>query len=82
MIKFATRLFLSQKKYIKEILQKAKMTEYKQCVTPCLPNNRLLKDGGQPYYNPELYISVVSALQYLVFTRPNFLSLCIKFTYS
>lgn len=71
MIKFATRLFLSQEKYIKDIIQKAEMTESKQCVTPCLPNNRVLKDGGQPYNNPKLYRSVVSALQYLVFTIPN-----------
>ncbi|KAM1314068.1 hypothetical protein ACFX2F_017999 [Malus domestica] len=31
----------------------------------------LLKDDGKPYNNPALYRSLVSALQYLTFTRPD-----------
>ncbi|KAM1661090.1 hypothetical protein EV2_004131 [Malus domestica] len=43
----------------------------KSCDTPCLPYNRLLKDDGQPYNNPTMYRSIVGALQYLTFTRPD-----------
>ncbi|KAB2601163.1 hypothetical protein D8674_002168 [Pyrus ussuriensis x Pyrus communis] len=43
----------------------------KPCDTPCLPYNRLLKEDGEPYSNPTLYRSLVGALQYLTFTRPD-----------
>ncbi|KAM1762795.1 hypothetical protein ACFX12_005393 [Malus domestica] len=64
-------LFLSQQKYIQELLVKTEMHDSKACDTPCLPYNRLLKDDGEPYPNPSLYRSVVGALQYLTFTRPD-----------
>lgn len=47
------------------------MHESKSCVTHCLPSHRLHKNDGVPYNNPELYRSVVGALQYLTFTRPD-----------
>ena len=47
------------------------MFESKSCNTPYLPYNRLLKDDGKPYSNPGLYRSIVGALQYLTFTRPD-----------
>nr|XP_028960760.1 uncharacterized protein LOC108170311 [Malus domestica] len=31
----------------------------------------LLKDDGRPYHSPDQYRSIVGALQYLTFTRPN-----------
>ncbi|CAL8995682.1 unnamed protein product [Prunus brigantina] len=64
-------LFLSQSKYVQDLLVKTEMTEAKACDTPCLPYHRLLKDDGQPYGNPTLYRSIVGALQYLTFTRPD-----------
>ncbi|KAM2231636.1 hypothetical protein ACFX1S_015876 [Malus domestica] len=64
-------LCLSQSKYILDLLTKTEMLESKSCETPCLPYNRLLKDDGAPYNNPTLYRSVVGALQYLTFTRPD-----------
>ncbi|KAL6278174.1 hypothetical protein ACE6H2_021775 [Prunus campanulata] len=66
-----TGLFLSQSKYVQDLLTKTEMTEAKACDTPCLPYHRLLKDDGQPYGNPTLYRSIVGALQYLTFTRPD-----------
>ncbi|KAM1014395.1 hypothetical protein ACFX2C_044386 [Malus domestica] len=66
-----TGLFLSQTKYIQDLLLKTEMNESKSCDTPCLPYNRLLKDDGQPFGNPTLYRSIVGALQYLTFTRPD-----------
>ena len=64
-------LFLSQSKYIHELLLKTKMLDAKPCTTPCLPYQRLSKDDGAPFDNPTLYRSLVGALQYLTFTRPD-----------
>ncbi|XP_048426878.1 uncharacterized mitochondrial protein AtMg00810-like [Pyrus x bretschneideri] len=47
------------------------MVDSKPCDTLCLPYNGLIKDDGDPYINPTLYRSVVGALQYLTFTRPD-----------
>ena len=63
----STRLFLSQTKYVEELLLKSKMVNAK----PCLPCHGLLKEDGEPYPNPTVYSSIVGALQYLTFTRPN-----------
>ncbi|KAM1198681.1 hypothetical protein EV1_010156 [Malus domestica] len=43
----------------------------KPYATPCLPYNKLLTDDGKSYNNPSLYKSLVGALQYLIFTRPD-----------
>ncbi|KAM1004535.1 hypothetical protein ACFX2C_004724 [Malus domestica] len=67
----STGLFLSQAKYITDLLHKTDMSLSKPCHTPCLPYTRLLKDDGTPFHNPALYRSVVGALQYLTFTRPD-----------
>nr|XP_017185145.2 uncharacterized protein LOC108172282 [Malus domestica] len=64
-------LFLSQTKYIQDLLQKTEMLDSKFCDTPCLPYNRLLKDDGELFNNLTLYRSVMGALQYLTFTRPD-----------
>lgn len=64
-------LFLSQAKYVSNLLKKTEMHESKSCVIPCLPSHRLLKNNKVPYNNPKLYRSVVGALQYLTFTRPD-----------
>lgn len=67
----STGLFLSQSKYVEELLLKSEMVDAKPCDTPCLPYHRLLKNDGAPYPNPTVYRSIVGALQYLTFTRPD-----------
>ncbi|CAL9023862.1 unnamed protein product, partial [Prunus brigantina] len=47
------------------------LQDSKPCATPCLPYHRLLKDDGKPYSHPKQYRSIVGALQYLTFTRPD-----------
>ena len=69
--KTVSGLFLSQARYIKDLLEKTEMLESKPCDTPCLPSSRLLKDDGLVYGNPSHYRSIVGALQYLTFTRPD-----------
>ena len=64
-------LFLSHDKYVSDLLIKSGMELSKPCATLCLPYNRLLKEDGKPYNNPALYRSLVGALQYLTFTRPD-----------
>ena len=67
----ATCMCLSQSQYIQELLLKTDMQDAKPCATPCLPYQRLLKDDGVLFDNPTLYRSIVGALHYLTFTRPD-----------
>lgn len=53
--KTASGLYLSQTKYIQDLLVKTEMLEAKACDTPCLPYNKLLKDDRDPYANPGTY---------------------------
>ncbi|XP_068319512.1 uncharacterized mitochondrial protein AtMg00810-like [Pyrus communis] len=64
-------LFVSQAKYINELVDKVDLQDSKPCATRCLPYHRLLKDDGKPYHSPDQYRSVIGALQYLTFTRPD-----------
>jgi hypothetical protein len=46
-------LFVSQSKYIKELLDRVDLKNSKSCATPCLPYRHLLKDDGKPYSRPQ-----------------------------
>ncbi|XP_050144052.1 uncharacterized mitochondrial protein AtMg00810-like [Malus sylvestris] len=64
-------LFVHQSKYVKDLLHKTAMSDCKSCVTPSYPNHKLLKHSSPPYKDPTTYRSIVGALQYLTFTRPD-----------
>ena len=64
-------LFVSQAKYARDLVARAGMAGCKSWSTPCLPNKHLLPTDGEPLSNPTLYRSLVGALQYLTFTRPD-----------
>ncbi|BBG93855.1 transposable element gene [Prunus dulcis] len=64
-------LFVSQTKYAKDLLHKAGMQSYRACSTSCKPHNQILTDSGEPLSDPTMFRSVVGALQYLTFTRPD-----------
>ncbi|KAM1554065.1 hypothetical protein COP1_006744 [Malus domestica] len=64
-------LFVHQSKYVKELLVKSDMFNCKPCLTPCHPNKKLLNHGSSVYLDPKTYRSIVGALQYLTFTRPD-----------
>nr|GEV63581.1 protein kinase-like domain, phloem protein 2-like protein [Tanacetum cinerariifolium] len=76
-------LFLSQKKYDVEILERAHMVS-------CNPSRTLVEtesklgDVGAPVYDPSLYQSLMGSLQYLTFTRPDIYyvlqNVCLTFT--
>ncbi|GJQ89848.1 ribonuclease H-like domain-containing protein [Tanacetum coccineum] len=63
-------MFLSQKKYAVEILERANMVN-------CNPSRTLVDtdskmgNAGDEVFDPTLYKSLASSLQYLTFTRPN-----------
>ncbi|GJX70294.1 ribonuclease H-like domain-containing protein [Tanacetum coccineum] len=63
-------LFLSQKKYASEILEKAHMVNCNPSRTPVDTGSKLGADGD-PVSDPTLYRSLAGSLQYLTFTRPD-----------
>ncbi|GJS24176.1 ribonuclease H-like domain-containing protein, partial [Tanacetum coccineum] len=63
-------LFLSQKKYVVEILDRAHMVNCNPSRTPIDTESKLGSDGD-PVYDPTLYRSLAGSLQYLTFTRPD-----------
>ncbi|CAL8153025.1 unnamed protein product [Prunus armeniaca] len=64
-------IFVNQSKYAKELLYKAGMQSCRSCSTPCKPHTQVLKDSGEVLTDPTLFRSIVGALQYLTFTRPD-----------
>ncbi|KAJ9544405.1 hypothetical protein OSB04_024112 [Centaurea solstitialis] len=63
-------LFLSQSAFAQEILARADMVSCNPCSTPADTKTKLAVDG-EPVPDPTLYRSLVGALQYLTFTRPD-----------
>jgi len=64
-------LFLSQHKYVEDIIERASMLSCKQVSTPVYTKAKLNNLSGNPYNNPSEYQSLADALQYLTFTRPD-----------
>ncbi|GKA97649.1 ribonuclease H-like domain-containing protein, partial [Tanacetum coccineum] len=62
-------LFLSQKKYAIEILERAHMVNCNSSRTPVDTESKL-GDTGDIFPDPTLYRSLAGSLQYLTFTRP------------
>ena len=64
-------IFVNQAKYVKDFIHKAAMDDSKPCSKPCKPNNQVLNTEGTLLLDPTHYQSLVGALQYLTFTRPD-----------
>ncbi|XP_058785002.1 uncharacterized mitochondrial protein AtMg00810-like [Vicia villosa] len=64
-------LLLTQTKYIKYLLSRAKMDGANGVPTPMLGTCRLSKHGTNYFADPQLYRSIVGALQYVTLTRPD-----------
>ncbi|KAI3684681.1 hypothetical protein L6452_33906 [Arctium lappa] len=62
-------MFLSQRKYAEDIINRAKMNNFKLVVTPIDSKSKLSAHVGDPVEDPSLYRSLAGALQYLTFTR-------------
>ncbi|KAH9750824.1 retrovirus-related pol polyprotein from transposon RE1 [Citrus sinensis] len=67
-------MYLSQRKYIRDLLSKVEMTECKGIDTPMSTGSKLQKivQGELGYYleDPTHYRSIVGGMQYLILTRP------------
>jgi len=64
-------IFLSQQKYIRDLLAKFKMEGIKDCVTPLSCTTRLMLNDGSPKVDASQYRSLIGGMQYLSLTRPD-----------
>uniref|UniRef100_A0A2N9HQ74 Integrase catalytic domain-containing protein n=1 Tax=Fagus sylvatica TaxID=28930 RepID=A0A2N9HQ74_FAGSY len=67
----STGLYLNQAKYAHDLLKKHNMLDSKPALSPSCPNTRLSLHEGDPLIDPHGYRSLVGALHYLTFTRPD-----------
>ena len=64
-------IFMCQKAYAEEILDRAGMSNCKPCPTPVDTKGKMSITSGAPYDDPTKYRQLAGALQYLTFTRPD-----------
>jgi hypothetical protein len=64
-------LFLHQRQYARDILERAGMSDCKPCSTSVNTQAKVSSDMGPLVRDPTVYRSLAGALQYLTFTRPN-----------
>lgn len=62
-------LFLSQKKYISDLLYKTNMSQANAIATPMISGHILSVFNGEKFTDVKLYRSIVGALQYATLTR-------------
>ncbi|KAK8359296.1 hypothetical protein V6Z12_A04G085700 [Gossypium hirsutum] len=67
----ATGLFLSDRKYIFNLLQKCQIDQSNGCPMPMVSSCNLSTHVFSPLQDDFEYLSVVGALQYIVITCPN-----------
>jgi hypothetical protein len=67
----AAGLFLSQHKYIRDLLAKTSMDGARDVATPLSPSVPLQLDDGSSSVDSTEYYQVIGALQYLSLTRPD-----------
>jgi hypothetical protein len=70
-IRDANGLYLSQRRYILDLLTRSQTDKAKSCLTPMSTSQSLTKSDGIPFADPHLYHNIVGGLQYLSFTRPD-----------
>ncbi|GKE21402.1 putative ribonuclease H-like domain-containing protein, partial [Tanacetum coccineum] len=64
-------IFISQEKYVDEILKKFNYTDMKSASTPVDLENHLVKDGDANDVDVHLYRSMIGSLMYLIASRPD-----------
>lgn len=71
LIPMNSSMFLSQHKYIKDVLEKFEMQDVKSSRTPLASTTTLMLHDGTPTNNATQYQRIIGALQYLTLTRPD-----------
>ena len=66
-------IFISQSKYIKEMLKRFQMEDCKPVGTPMITGCRLSKDDESPEVDQKLYRSMIGSLLYATASRPDIL---------
>ena len=64
-------IFISQKKYVGELLSKFGMHDCNHVSTPMEQNLKLTSNEGSTFEDPTKYMQLVESLMYLTTTRPN-----------
>ncbi|EOY13638.1 Cysteine-rich RLK (RECEPTOR-like protein kinase) 8, putative [Theobroma cacao] len=64
-------IFLSQRKYVLDLLTEIGKLGAKPCNAPMTPNLQLTKEDGELFEDPEKYRMLVGNLNYLTVTRPD-----------
>ncbi|XP_022741903.1 uncharacterized protein LOC111293435 [Durio zibethinus] len=72
-------IFICQRKYANEILNKFGMENCKPVNTPLAQNEKLIKENGANKADGSIYRSLVGCLLYLTTTRPDIIELGIRF---
>uniref|UniRef100_A0A2N9H2P5 Reverse transcriptase Ty1/copia-type domain-containing protein n=1 Tax=Fagus sylvatica TaxID=28930 RepID=A0A2N9H2P5_FAGSY len=67
----SSQLYINQSKYAHDLLKKHNMLDCKPASSPNCPNTRLFLHDGDLLSDPHVYRSMVGALHYLTFTRPD-----------
>jgi hypothetical protein len=70
-ISTSKRFFLSQEKYIRDLLDQASLTNHWTVETPMEPNIHLTPTDGEHLENPTRYRYIIRSLVYLSVTRPD-----------
>nr|GEY46102.1 putative ribonuclease H-like domain-containing protein [Tanacetum cinerariifolium] len=75
-------IFISQEKYVAEILKKFRFTEVKTASTPMETQKPLLKDEDSEEVDVHMYRSIIGSLMYLTSSRPDIMfAVCVYARY-
>ncbi|MCY6525009.1 reverse transcriptase domain-containing protein, partial [Actinobacillus pleuropneumoniae] len=64
-------IFISQEKYVNEVLERFNMQECKVAITPIVMGLKLSKEDRSKDFDPSLSKSIVGSLMYLIASRPD-----------
>eukprot|EP00253_Pinus_taeda_P018863 PITA_18863 len=64
-------IFISQEKYVNEVLGRFNMQDSKAAITPTVIGLKLSKEDSSKDFDPNLYKIIVGSLMYLTLTRPD-----------
>ncbi|OMO73140.1 Integrase, catalytic core [Corchorus capsularis] len=70
-IRTSSGLFLCQRKYVVDLLERTSMLDAKPVSSPLPSTSSFANGDGEPFEDASLYRSIVGTLQYLLITRPD-----------